>query len=48
MEHPLLRDVCGSTEVAMLHWNYKLAMVASVALVVSSAVGSFWPLGFFW
>jgi len=32
----------------MLHWNYKLAMVASVALVVSSAAGSFWPLGFFW
>ena len=32
----------------MLHWNYKLAMVASVALFASSAIGSFQPLGFFW
>ena len=32
----------------MLHWNYKLTVVALVALVVSSAVGSCGPFGFFW
>jgi hypothetical protein len=32
----------------MLHWHSKLAMVVLVALVVSSAVGSVWPFGFFW
>jgi hypothetical protein len=32
----------------MLHWYYKLTVVALVALVVSSAVGSFSPFGFFW
>jgi hypothetical protein len=32
----------------MLHWNYKLSMVALVALAVSSAVGGVWPVGFFW
>lgn len=39
----------------MLHWYSKLTVVALVALVVSSvvgsfgsAVGSFGPIGFFW
>jgi hypothetical protein len=32
----------------MLHWYSKLAMVALVALVVSSAVGSVWTFGFHW
>jgi hypothetical protein len=32
----------------MLHWSYKLTVVALVALLVSSAVGSFGPFGFHW
>ena len=32
----------------MLHWYSKLTVVALVALVVSSAVGSFGTIGFFW
>jgi len=32
----------------MLHWYYKLSMLALVALVVSSAVGKDSPIGFFW
>jgi hypothetical protein len=35
-------------EVSMLHWYSKLTVVALVALVVSSAVGTFGAFGFHW